>query len=152
VCFWRYYLCRQYRSFPAPAAFPNLIRSVRPAAGYSFAAKGKMASMGGFDMGLAGLPANAFASITMDGDEYVRCSKCGYGGCDVRISSCGCVAHSVSFSTETRTRDASIGRIRRSRQAHLRRCESALSTVGDFSTTRHENADRGLFRGPCADR
>ena len=59
---------------------------------------------------------------------------------------------SVSFSTETRTRDASIGRIRRSRQAHLRRCESDLSMVGYLSTTRHENADRGLFRGPCADR
>jgi hypothetical protein len=40
----------------------------------------------------------------MDGDEYVRCSKCGYGGCDVRISSCGCVAHSVSVAcSEART-------------------------------------------------
>lgn len=53
--------------------------------------------MAGFDMSLGGLPPAAFASITMDGDEYVRCSKCGYGGCDVRISVCGCTLHSVSY-------------------------------------------------------
>ena len=57
----------------------------------------KMASIGaGFDMGLG--PA-AFASISMDGDEYVRCTRCGYGGCDVRVSGCGCTLHAVSFSS-----------------------------------------------------
>ncbi|KAL7556839.1 hypothetical protein ACA910_016313 [Epithemia clementina (nom. ined.)] len=29
----------------------------------------------------------------MDGDEYVRCNKCGYGGCDVRVAGCGCTLH-----------------------------------------------------------
>jgi len=53
-----------------------------------------MAAMAGFEMGLGNIPPAAFASITMDGDEYVRCSKCGYGGCDVRISGCGCTLHS----------------------------------------------------------
>ncbi len=26
-------------------------------------------------------------------DEYTRCSRCGYGGCDVRFSACGCAFH-----------------------------------------------------------
>lgn len=30
-----------------------------------------------------------------DGDEYVRCNNCGYGGCDIRVSSCGCTLHTV---------------------------------------------------------
>ena len=34
-------------------------------------------------------------SIAMDGDEYVRCNRCGYGGCDVRVSTCGCTLHAV---------------------------------------------------------
>ena len=59
-----------------------------------------MAAMAGFEMGFGGLPSAAFASITMDGDEYVRCSKCGYGGCDVRISGCGCTLHSVSAASQ----------------------------------------------------
>lgn len=57
----------------------------------------RMAALAGFDLGMVGsLPPAAFASITMDGNEYVRCSKCGYGGCDVRISGCGCTLHTVS--------------------------------------------------------
>ena len=32
---------------------------------------------------------------TMDGDEYVRCNRCGFGGCDIRVSSCGCTLHAV---------------------------------------------------------
>jgi hypothetical protein len=42
---------------------------------------------------------NAFAvtggSLSMNGDEYVRCNGCGYGGCDVRVSGCGCTLHAV---------------------------------------------------------
>jgi hypothetical protein len=44
-----------------------------------------------------GIPANtsAFASIAMDGDEYVSCSRCGHGGCDIRVFGCGCTVHAV---------------------------------------------------------
>jgi hypothetical protein len=52
-------------------------------------------SIGGFDIGFSSFPA-AFGSIAMDGDEYVRCSRCGFGGCDVRVSGCGCTVHAVS--------------------------------------------------------
>jgi hypothetical protein len=34
-------------------------------------------------------------SLAMDGDEYVRCNRCGYGGCDIRVASCGCTLHVV---------------------------------------------------------
>jgi hypothetical protein len=36
-------------------------------------------------------------NMVTDVDEYVRCSRCGYGGCDVRVSSCGCTLHAVRF-------------------------------------------------------
>lgn len=58
-----------------------------------------MASTGGFDLGFVGLPSNVDAfvgSITMDSDDYVRCTNCGYGGCDVRVNLCGCTFHAVS--------------------------------------------------------
>jgi hypothetical protein len=56
-----------------------------------------MATMGGLDMALCNIPA-AFGSILMDGDEYVRCRHCGYGGCDLRMQ-CenGCTCHTVRF-------------------------------------------------------
>jgi hypothetical protein len=48
------------------------------------------------DLG-AGLVSNSalmFGSIPMNGgDEYVRCNRCGYGGCDLRLSGCGCTMH-----------------------------------------------------------
>lgn len=54
-------------------------------------------ALAAFDIGTLGnIHAGTFASITMDGNEYVRCSKCSYGGCDVRISGCGCTLHTVS--------------------------------------------------------
>lgn len=53
-------------------------------------------TMGGFDIGFCTIP-SAFGSIAMDGDEYVRCTRCGYGGCDVRVSGCGCTLHAVSL-------------------------------------------------------
>ena len=60
-------------------------------------------ALAGYDIGLANLHPSAFTGITMDGDEYVRCNKCGYGGCDVRISGCGCTLHSVSDYRSSRT-------------------------------------------------
>jgi hypothetical protein len=47
--------------------------------------------------GIASNPA-VFGSIAMNGDEYVRCNRCGYGGCDVRVSGCGCTLHAVGFN------------------------------------------------------
>mmetsp|Transcript_10465 Transcript_10465/g.23399 ORF Transcript_10465/g.23399 Transcript_10465/m.23399 type:complete len:750 (+) Transcript_10465:101-2350(+) len=53
-----------------------------------------MVSLQGFDVGFSGIPQAAFPGLSsMDGDEYVRCSKCGHGGCDVRVSPCGCTVH-----------------------------------------------------------
>jgi len=40
---------------------------------------------------------SAFGSITMNGDENVKCRRCGFGGCDVRVLGCGCTLHGVSF-------------------------------------------------------
>lgn len=59
-----------------------------------------MASIG-FDLDF-GIPANssAFASIAMDGDEYLSCSRCGHGGCDVRVFGCGCTVHAVRTCVE----------------------------------------------------
>lgn len=41
----------------------------------------------------------------MDGDEYVRCRHCGYGGCDLRIQ-CenGCTCHTVRLLRESAVR------------------------------------------------
>jgi hypothetical protein len=36
----------------------------------------------------------------MDGDEYVRCRQCSFGGCDIRVSPCGCTVHAVSEAVE----------------------------------------------------
>ena len=27
------------------------------------------------------------------GEEYVSCRRCGFGGCDLRLSGCGCTMH-----------------------------------------------------------
>ncbi|KAG7351645.1 hypothetical protein IV203_007693 [Nitzschia inconspicua] len=48
------------------------------------------------DLGAAGLVSNPFlmfGHVAMSGDEYVRCSRCGFGGCDLRVSGCGCTLH-----------------------------------------------------------
>lgn len=58
-----------------------------------------MASLG-FDLAFGTLSSNVVDSfvgnLSMDGDEYVRCTKCGYGGCDARVTGCGCTLHAVS--------------------------------------------------------
>jgi len=44
--------------------------------------------------GLVSNPGILFGNVGMNnGDEYVRCNRCGYGGCDVRMGSCGCTMH-----------------------------------------------------------
>jgi len=37
--------------------------------------------------------ADAFGGVVMNGDEYVRCARCSFGGCDVRVQGCGCTLH-----------------------------------------------------------
>jgi hypothetical protein len=61
---------------------------------------GTMASnLGGYvDMGFIPGDESFAGSIAMDGDEYVRCNRCGYGGCDIRVSTCGCTIHTVRRS------------------------------------------------------
>src|SRR5210317_528942 len=44
---------------------------------------------------MAANPASVFGNIAMNGDEYVRCNRCGFGGCDVRVQGCGCTLHAV---------------------------------------------------------
>jgi hypothetical protein len=39
--------------------------------------------------------------LLANGDEYVRCSRCHFGGCDVRVEGCGCTLHVVSLSRRT---------------------------------------------------
>lgn len=46
---------------------------------------------------IAPTAAAVFGTIVMNGDEYVRCQGCGYSGCDVRVSGCGCTLHAVSI-------------------------------------------------------
>jgi len=31
-----------------------------------------------------------------DGDDFVRCARCGHVGCDVKVAPCGCCFHAVS--------------------------------------------------------
>jgi hypothetical protein len=50
------------------------------------------------DMDIGSLANNAasiFGSIPLGGDEFARCSRCSFGGCDVRVSGCGCNLHAV---------------------------------------------------------
>lgn len=43
---------------------------------------------------------NVFGNMMgMNGDEYVLCARCRYGGCDVRVLGCGCTVHAVSTSS-----------------------------------------------------
>ena len=46
----------------------------------------------------------SLVNANMNGDEYVSCVKCGFAGCDVRLSGCGCTLHAVS-STDTSDQD-----------------------------------------------
>ena len=59
-----------------------------------------MTSLDALDVDIGNIPSNVtavFGNIAaMNGDEYVRCRRCGYGGCDVRVSGCGCTMHAVS--------------------------------------------------------
>ena len=58
-----------------------------------------MAALDALDCEIGGIPSNAaavFGSIAMNGDEYVRCNHCGFGGCDIRVAGCGCTMHAVS--------------------------------------------------------
>jgi len=34
-----------------------------------------------------------FSGTGVNGDEYVKCGMCGFGGCDLRIVGCGCTLH-----------------------------------------------------------
>lgn len=55
-----------------------------------------MAGLDVLDVDIGSISSNAaamFGSIAMNGDEYVRCNRCGYGGCDVRVGGCGCTLH-----------------------------------------------------------
>jgi hypothetical protein len=57
-----------------------------------------MSALDALDCEIGGIPSNAtdvFGNIAMNGDEYVRCVRCSYGGCDLRVAGCGCTLHSV---------------------------------------------------------
>ncbi len=42
----------------------------------------------------------SLVNANMNGDEYVSCVKCGFAGCDVRLSGCGCTLHAVSSTID----------------------------------------------------
>jgi hypothetical protein len=63
---------------------------------------GAAESMSGpvYDLGF--VPPDAFGGVhhhhqllSLDPEEFSRCGHCGFGGCDIRITVCGCVAHAV---------------------------------------------------------
>jgi hypothetical protein len=43
--------------------------------------------------GITSNPAVLFGNTVTNSDEYARCNRCGYGGCDVRFVGCGCTMH-----------------------------------------------------------
>lgn len=55
---------------------------------------------GGIEFGFYPAAEAFVGSIAMDGDEYVRCGQCGFGGCDLRVSPCGCTSHAVRDGRE----------------------------------------------------
>lgn len=74
-----------------------------------------MSGLDVLDVEIGGIPSNVaavFGNIAMNGDEYVRCNRCGFGGCDVRVSGCGCTMHAVSFELVIeRSRWSLLGRV-----------------------------------------
>ena len=57
-----------------------------------------MASLDALDVDIAINPSTMFSTnIAMNGDEYVRCSRCGFSGCDISVAGCGCRFHAVSY-------------------------------------------------------
>ena len=40
---------------------------------------------------------NNFGCLAPNGEEFIPCVRCGYRGCDVRVSGCGCTFHAVSY-------------------------------------------------------
>lgn len=50
--------------------------------------------MNSFDVGnIPPSSASMFGCLLANGDEYVRCTRCSFGGCDVRVEGCGCTLH-----------------------------------------------------------
>mmetsp|Transcript_30774 Transcript_30774/g.35095 ORF Transcript_30774/g.35095 Transcript_30774/m.35095 type:complete len:735 (-) Transcript_30774:232-2436(-) len=50
--------------------------------------------MNSFDVGaIPPSTAAIFGCMLVNGDEYVRCTRCSFGGCDVRVEGCGCTLH-----------------------------------------------------------
>eukprot|EP00536_Pseudo-nitzschia_multiseries_P003447 jgi/Psemu1/174565/gw1.53.155.1 len=52
-----------------------------------------MSSLDTLDMDIGSNPAVLFGNGVISSDEYARCGRCGYGGCDVRYVGCGCTMH-----------------------------------------------------------
>eukprot|EP00535_Pseudo-nitzschia_heimii_P005978 CAMPEP_0197179030 /NCGR_PEP_ID=MMETSP1423-20130617/4109_1 /TAXON_ID=476441 /ORGANISM="Pseudo-nitzschia heimii, Strain UNC1101" /LENGTH=718 /DNA_ID=CAMNT_0042628875 /DNA_START=75 /DNA_END=2231 /DNA_ORIENTATION=+ len=43
--------------------------------------------------GITTNPGVLFGNTMINSDDYARCNRCGYGGCDVRFLGCGCTMH-----------------------------------------------------------
>jgi hypothetical protein len=54
-----------------------------------------MATLDALDIDIGGIGSNVMfaTSIAIHGDEFSRCARCAYGGCDVKVSGCGCTFH-----------------------------------------------------------
>jgi len=54
-----------------------------------------MATLDALDIDIGGIGSNAMfgASLAIHGDEFSRCARCAFGGCDVKVSGCGCTFH-----------------------------------------------------------
>ena len=103
----QFFFLKNTRQFPFSSSalyqtslFPiHPIKPTHPGFG-DLTQQSRMSELDAFVGEIGGIPPNVtsvFGSIAMNGDEYVRCNRCGYGGCDVRVSGCGCTMHAVSF-------------------------------------------------------
>ena len=73
----------------------NLIKIVQGSLSADLSEVSMASAMQPFESVMA--PASLMGCLLANGDEYVRCSRCLFGGCDVRVEGCGCTMHVVSF-------------------------------------------------------
>eukprot|EP00537_Pseudo-nitzschia_pungens_P002866 CAMPEP_0172367172 /NCGR_PEP_ID=MMETSP1060-20121228/19420_1 /TAXON_ID=37318 /ORGANISM="Pseudo-nitzschia pungens, Strain cf. cingulata" /LENGTH=714 /DNA_ID=CAMNT_0013091311 /DNA_START=142 /DNA_END=2286 /DNA_ORIENTATION=- len=52
-----------------------------------------MTTLDTLDIDIGSNPSALFGNTVINSDDYARCARCGYGGCDVRFQGCGCAMH-----------------------------------------------------------
>lgn len=54
-----------------------------------------MATLDALDIDIGAMTSNSMfgTSLAIHGEEFSRCARCAFGGCDVKVSGCGCTFH-----------------------------------------------------------